>query len=73
MKPKPVNIAIEKVQIDERGPVSGGKQNVGDKKRQGIGVQGRDECLPFSRHGETLREKGNAVFCPCFSLILSTN
>ena len=41
----------------------------GDKKRQGIGVQGRDECLPFSRHGETIRGKGNAVFCPCFSLI----
>ena len=41
----------------------------GDKKRQGIGVQGRDECLPFARHGETIRGKGNAVFCPCFSLI----
>ena len=41
----------------------------GDKKRQGIGVQGRDECLPFSRHGETIRGKGNAVFCPGFSLI----
>ena len=28
----------------------------GDKKRQGIGVQGRDECLPFTRHGETVGE-----------------
>ena len=27
--------------------------------------------MPFSRHGETLREKGNAVFYPCFSLISS--
>ena len=41
----------------------------GIKKRQGMGVQGRDERLPFSRLGETIRGKGNAVFCPCFSLI----
>ncbi len=34
-----------------------------------MGVQGRDECLPFSRHGETLRGNGYAVFCPCFSII----
>ena len=25
--------------------------------------------MPFARHGETIRGKGNAVFCPCFSLI----
>ena len=25
-------------------------------------------CL-LQSHGETLREKGNAVFCPCFSII----
>ena len=44
----------------------------GDKKRQGMGgfKEEMSACL-FQSHGETIRGKGNAVFCPCFSLISS--
>ena len=40
--------------------------------REWGGKEEMSACL-LQSHGETIRGKGNAVFCPCFSLILSTN
>ena len=52
---KPVNVAIEMSANRRTGFGHGVKQNVGDKKRMGIGVQGRVSACLLQRHRETIR------------------